>query len=505
MGKTIPVACAADSETFPKAKRRISARASYKAVFWLAGAALCGCAVSPWSSHNEVQPKPAPAAAASATAKYPAGVNAPAANTGAQAMQQVIAELQQVGAVDPAAQEKLMADLRQTEPSLWPMMVTQYRAAAAYRRQLAQQDASLTSPGRPAAKPEADQADRASSSPAGARLARAAASGPAGPSPEPTTGCGGQSSVGEVRSDPGNRSGPPTETLAAAQASDAGSRTPRQAAPAVLPPQGAMHRLSPPADAAKPPEAQVVPASYESPAPGDSQRQLAAAIRAMETEANGSSGGQGDLVLQSRLRMLYLLAGRREDALQPIPTAPAALQDFWTKQLYGLGVWLDADRTPDAARRAADTKRILSEAVARLGESSPLAVRNLAFCTSVQSFGEIRPFKKAEFTPDQEVLLYAEVDNFAAESTPKGFHTSLRSNYQIFDGRGQRVADHEFAPIEEFCQNFRRDFFISYHLRIPKQIYPGRHALQLTVEDLKSRKVGQSTIDFVVKGDKGQE
>lgn len=99
------------------------------------------------------------------------------------------------------------------------------------------------------------------------------------------------------------------------------------------------------------------------------------------------------------------------------------------------------------------------------------------------------------------MLLYAEVENFASESTPKGYHTALRSSYQIFDGRNQRVADHQFTTTEEYCRRPRRDYFIGYHLRLPKRIYPGKHTLQLTIEDLKSQKVGQSSIELTIKSD----
>ena len=85
----------------------------------------------------------------------------------------------------------------------------------------------------------------------------------------------------------------------------------------------------------------------------------------------------------------------------------------------------------------------------------------------VQSYGCYTPFKKYEFLPDQEVLLYAEVENFGIESTPKGYHTSLRSSYQILDKSGQRIADHAISTTEEYCQNPRRDFFIGYQLRMP--------------------------------------
>ena len=131
-------------------------------------------------------------------------------------------------------------------------------------------------------------------------------------------------------------------------------------------------------------------------------------------------------------------------------------------------------------------------------------MRNLAFCTAVQSYGVTQPFKKSEFSPDQEVLLYAEVENLAADPTPKGFHTALKSNYQIFDSQGHRVADHEFGLIEEYCQNSRRDYFIYHRFRMPKPIYPGKYSLQLTVEDTKGHKVGQSTIDFTAKAEDRQ-
>ena len=178
----------------------------------------------------------------------------------------------------------------------------------------------------------------------------------------------------------------------------------------------------------------------------DWQTHLAAAIHQLEAQPKTAPKADAEMAQQAYLRMLYLLAGRRDDALSPIPGAPPAAQDFWSKQLYGMATWLDTDHTPDGTRRAAETKRILGEAMVRLGETAPLVVHNLAFCTEVQSFGSITPFAKAEFAPDQEVLLYAEVENFTVEPTPRGFHTSLRSSYQIFDARGQRVADHEFPP-----------------------------------------------------------
>ena len=167
--------------------------------------------------------------------------------------------------------------------------------------------------------------------------------------------------------------------------------------------------------------------------------------------------------------------------------------------MFGLATWLDTGRNPDLPRRSAETKRILDEAIGRLAEAAPLVVKNMAFCTEIQSYGCMKAFRSNEFTPEQEVLLYAEVENFGSEATPKGYHTKMRTSYQIFDSRGQRVAEHDFAVAEEYCQNPRRDFFIGYRLRLPGRIYPGKHTLQLTIEDQKSQKVGQAPIELTIR------
>ena len=119
----------------------------------------------------------------------------------------------------------------------------------------------------------------------------------------------------------------------------------------------------------------------------DWQAHLAAAIRSMEAASPAGSNSENDIALQARLRMLYLLAGRRDDAMRPLPAAPRPTQDYWTSQIYGLSTCIDSERTPDPARRTAETKRILNDALNQLGDTPPLAVRNLAFCTAVRYYG----------------------------------------------------------------------------------------------------------------------
>jgi len=233
-------------------------------------------------------------------------------------------------------------------------------------------------------------------------------------------------------------------------------------------------------------------------APGDWKANLNQSIADLEANAErGTPDEQSQQ--QALLRLLYLAAGRKSDAMRPLAGLGEAEQDFWSKELYGLNAYLDHQQTGDRSRRAAEATRHLSQAAMRLGETSQLQVRNLAFCSEVVSYGVFTAFAKSEFKPGQQVLLYAEVENFRSEETPKGFHTALKSHYKVIDSQSRQVEEHDFALSEERCQNARRDYFVRYFVTLPARIYDGRYTLQLTVEDTLGKKVGQSTIDFTIK------
>ena len=68
-------------------------------------------------------------------------------------------------ALDPAARDSLMADLKQTDPALWPLMMQQFRAYAAYRRQAEQRDKAAAEQNRPTAVAAAPQAVAAAAVP----------------------------------------------------------------------------------------------------------------------------------------------------------------------------------------------------------------------------------------------------------------------------------------------------------------------------------------------------
>ncbi len=252
----------------------------------------------------------------------------------------------------------------------------------------------------------------------------------------------------------------------------------------------------------KPSPAQAA-AAQESPplesVPLDFPQSLARSITALEKNVGTASSDKSALRTQALLRMLYLTAGRREDALRPIEGLNETEQEYWTHQLYALSTYLDDERLTDPMRRSAEASRHLDQAARRLRESAGLTVRNLTFCSAVSSYGVYTPMTKSEVKPGQQLLLYAEVENFTSRETPQGYHTALKARYQLFDSKGTKADEHEFPVTEEHCQNPRRDYFVRYFLTVPQRLYDGKYTLQVTVEDTLGNKVGQGSIDLHVK------
>jgi hypothetical protein len=127
-----------------------------------------------------------------------------------------------------------------------------------------------------------------------------------------------------------------------------------------------------------------------------------------------------------------------------------------------------------------------------------LEIKNANFCTDVHSYGVISKFASANFQPNQELLLYCELDNFSAEPVKDGFETQLQGSYEIVDASGRRVADMLLPEDADVCRNQRRDYFIAYRIYMPQKIEPGRYQLRLTIEDMKGRKFGQTALDFQI-------
>jgi hypothetical protein len=246
------------------------------------------------------------------------------------------------------------------------------------------------------------------------------------------------------------------------------------------------------------PLATIQQVTHVEPAVVDGKAELAAAIAALEQEAKSVPGDTAELQDQLRLRMLMLMAGRESESLAPVPGASPTEQDYWSKQLFALSTYLDAERVPDTKQRAACALIHFDAARAKLAELATLQVRNLAIVDSVDGYGLYEPHKDAKFKPGDQVTLYAEVENYSSESTKDGYRTMLATSYEVIDLQGRRVDGAQFPDVEDICRNQRRDFHMQYGVTLPTRIYTGEYELRLIITDQMSHKIGQATLRFEI-------
>ena len=228
---------------------------------------------------------------------------------------------------------------------------------------------------------------------------------------------------------------------------------------------------------------------------------LAHAIEMLEKQMRDQPSSDQNLRMHQELtlRLLYVSMRKLDDALRPIDGLPDHEQEYYRHQMQALYEASNPDAMPVRSRHLSLVMNSQREATNHLAAASNLEVRSVAFCTEVERYGVLTKFPKYQFTPDQEVLLYCELENVAAEQVRDGFETQLQGSYEIVDSQGRVIAE-QILPMEpDICQNHRRDYFIVYKIYMPQQISPGAYKLRLTVEDMKARKFGQSSLDLQIK------
>ena len=224
------------------------------------------------------------------------------------------------------------------------------------------------------------------------------------------------------------------------------------------------------------------------------------AIAAMQAELENSPNQTDSqkLAIESKIRMMNLVIDDLDGAMTPIEFLEPNARDYYINQMQALHSFIDPSGNPVMSRRWTIALQSQRKAQNHLAAISNLEVQNVAFCTEVDSFGIISRFPKYHFKPDQELLLYCELDNFISEKLKNEYETKLQGSYEIVDKSGKRVTDQLLPPDEHICSNHRRDYFIAYRIFMPKEIPTGSYTLKLTIEDMKGRKFGQSSIDFQI-------
>ncbi|MCC9604959.1 hypothetical protein LOC68_25375 [Blastopirellula sp. JC732] len=226
---------------------------------------------------------------------------------------------------------------------------------------------------------------------------------------------------------------------------------------------------------------------------------LRQAIAAMEMSLRNSQLTDAERQTKEiHLRMLYLIAERKGEAMRKIEALPAPEQEFWSNLLFAASDFAHNSEIP-VDRRSLLALRSLQEATASLSELCPLDLRNVTFVRNVKGFGDFTPFEKTSFTPGEELLVYLEIENLTSKEVDGQFESTWGASYEIFNDTGRRVDARTFPEYKDRCANRRRDLSFTYRLYLPEGIPPGRYRLELSVRDKETDKFGQASLDFEIK------
>ena len=200
------------------------------------------------------------------------------------------------------------------------------------------------------------------------------------------------------------------------------------------------------------------------------------------------------------MRHLMVLAGQPEEAVASMEGLNPTEQLYLKNQLMGLWTMIDPEGHPSSGRRITEALPRFREATRHLATATDsLALKNLEFCTEIESYGQIKPFAGNRFSAGQQVILYCEVENFADAEKNGHYQTQLQGSYDIYDANGTKVISQLLPVDQQQSRNRLRDYFVAYQMNLPQGLPSGTYRLQLTLEDNVGKKYGQSNIPFEIR------
>lgn len=405
-----------------------------------------------------------------------------------EAMSQIAPQLGQIAAADPELHTKVLEQLAGTKPSLWSLTVQQAQQTLAYRKQLEGADAPATAsqPTQVAKAPTAPE-------PTQVKLDQPPTAPPVAEHRQMIQ----QVSATEPVSLP--KPAPPATTMEVRQTSATGDPT-----PSVIQNSHYSTDATPGATAvALTPRNQPSAPIHANPtmsAPADWRSHLDSAITQLSSDSGAPPRSSEEARERVRLQLLKLAAGQTDGASSALPGLSSAEQGYWSNQLFALSTMLKDQQSADRRALVDAAARHQAEASAKLRSMGSLQLRNFVTCREVYGYGAYDPLPDPQYTPGDQIILYAEIDNYRSDATSEGYRTTLASSYRLVDEQGKEVAAGDFPEVDDLCLTLRRDFHIQYGVTLPTLLQPGEYRLELTVNDRLGDKLGHDELALTVAG-----
>lgn len=202
---------------------------------------------------------------------------------------------------------------------------------------------------------------------------------------------------------------------------------------------------------------------------------------------------------QFRLRLLYLIDGQDDKAMEPTPGVNEEIQEIMQGQVRALmAARSTSERDPALwANRQLDA---IEDLRAMVRARADLRVPRVELCSAIDGFGRYEPIVPAQFAVGgrNQVIVYMEIDNFQTEKTATGlFRTLMSVRASLLNKSGEEIWSMRDENIEDLARQRRSDFFLTIGpLAIPKTLGPGEYVMKIEVEDVIGGKIGSNFAKF---------
>jgi hypothetical protein len=223
----------------------------------------------------------------------------------------------------------------------------------------------------------------------------------------------------------------------------------------------------------------------------------------------GSEDQENTAVKKPPTREAGLLNALRAYVEKRPPDALVALKQYdpFSQEMLIrlLPVVVDLTETEMSERQRALMLEQIDSAMASLRARAPLVIAKMCLCKSIDTFGVYdRVPDDHVFQAGDEVLIYAEVQNFTSERVEAVagrpvFVTRLDSSVTIRNSDSNKAVwkqeFHRDSPDQS--QTLRHDYFDHYRFCLPK-LRPGWYKVEIQVEDVATHRKARRSLDLKV-------
>lgn len=185
-----------------------------------------------------------------------------------------------------------------------------------------------------------------------------------------------------------------------------------------------------------------------------------------------------DEIEKKRLKILLLeLQGKHDSAYLTLKGIKNQKGQFWYKMKELFLV--------DKLGLEEDKIKISKSLKERLFEPK-LEISKIAFCSSVQSFGQYKEIPKNELGKIRKMILYIEIQNLKQEIQTKknsAYYSSFNAHFDILDDSGRIMYKHRVNEFFDQSNSFKRDYYC--WIKWVPSLARGKYTIVFHIEDTK--------------------